>query len=744
MPWDRWLFARRVRARLPTSDVRSGPLVSIIWVAPDPDAIEDRIRSLERTAYRPLELVVVAAGGQASARARTSSTVSVRFVMPSLGDDAQPSINAAVEAAAGELVCLLDPAVDPVLPDWLGHLVETVVEGSVGAAPVLLRARGHGLVRARQRSADHSIVSSGIDLERSNGSITPRHMGFGTRYRWDPSRPTAEVPALSAACIVVRRSELLRAGGLTGGHAEAGFHAASIPYADTELACQLRATGGRLTTDHRALAWCAVDEPGPSRPVKPVKRDIRDRWVTRGDGATFLDRWGPRIVRQVLLDVITGVHRWSVAPLRIVVVGAIRLPSTAGTGADWRVVDASVASQGGGLAAIQADVVVVADPEADIRESPTGLIRVAWVAATGPPHLDEYDLVVAATTADRDRIVAETSKRVVVADLEGPDGVDELRRLLCGWVAARRIGIRIGPSSWRTAHLWGDYHFGRSLQRYLERAGHPTRVRLIGDWSSEAAAGDDATIHVFGNQVAHNRPSQVNAMWQISHPDLATGDLYDTYDQVFVASDPFAASMAGRCHVPVLALHQATDPERFYPDGTGPHHELLFVANYRPNRSIVEWLIPTTHDLAIYGQAWDVHGLDPRYHKGVHIPNAELRHYYGSASIVLNDTWEDMRAAGFISNRIYDALACGAFVLSDDVSGLAEEFDGGVGIYRDAPELRAAVDRYLDEPDHRIESAERGRAAVLQRHTFEQRAATLLEAIEPRLTARPAQVSEGS
>jgi glycosyltransferase involved in cell wall biosynthesis len=263
----------------------------------------------------------------------------------------------------------------------------------------------------------------------------------------------------------------------------------------------------------------------------------------------------------------------------------------------------------------------------------------------------------------------------------------------------------------------------------------------VRDWGTTAAAGEDATVHVFGNQEAHNRPSQVNVLWQISHPDLASETLYATYDHAFVASDAFAAVMAARSAVPVDPLHQATDPERFFPDASGPRHELLFVANYRPNRPVVDWLLPTERDLAVYGNGWDKHGLDPRHHLGLHIPNEDLRHFYSSASIVLNDTWEDMRAAGFISNRIYDALACGAFVLSDDVAGLVDEFDGGVAVYRDEAGLREAVERYLDAPALRRETAERGRSAVLERHTFERRAAALLAVIEPLLTERPAQLT---
>ena len=66
---------------------------------------------------------------------------------------------------------------------------------------------------------------------------------------------------------------------------------------------------------------------------------------------------------------------------------------------------------------------------------------------------------------------------------------------------------------------------------------------------------------------------------------------------------------------------------------------------------------------------WTPELVDPRFVKGEGIPNHELARYYSSAAIVLNDHWDDMRAEGFISNRLYDALACGAFVISDHLDG---------------------------------------------------------------------------
>ena len=248
---------------------------------------------------------------------------------------------------------------------------------------------------------------------------------------------------------------------------------------------------------------------------------------------------------------------------------------------------------------------------------------------------------------------------------------------------------------------------------------------------------DDVAVHILGVEEAPTRPNQVNILWQISHPDLATPALYDRYDHVFVASDPFAARMAGSAHVPVTPLHQATDPERFRPDPTGPPHELLFVANTRRvRRHIVDDLAGTTHDLAVYGRGWKPEFIDPRFVKGEGIPNAEVGRYYSSAAIVLNDHWDDMRDEGFLSNRLYDALACGAFVISDRIAGIEAEFDDAVVTYDGPTDLSASIDRYLGDPDESQTRGERGRSAVLARHTFDARAAVLVETVEAISRAR--------
>ena len=317
----------------------------------------------------------------------------------------------------------------------------------------------------------------------------------------------------------------------------------------------------------------------------------------------------------------------------------------------------------------------------------------------------------------------------------------EIRDHLLAWVEAERFGILVGIPDWEQAATWGDLHFARAMQRQLEQRGHPTRIHLLDEWGRSPAARADVVVHLHGLSDHRPRPSQLSLLWVISHPDRVTPAMCEKYDGVLVASDVFAAELASRVRVPVIPLHQATDPERFHPEPGAAEHELLFVGNSRRSRrAILDDLLPTTHELAVYGKGWTSDLIDPLYVRGEHIPNERLHRYYSAARIVLNDHWADMRARGFLSNRLYDALASGAFVISDAAVGIAEEFEGNVVTYTDREELRKLVDRYLEDEPTRQRLAERGRQVVLARHTFTHRAAQLLDFIAALEPVRPRRV----
>jgi len=392
------------------------------------------------------------------------------------------------------------------------------------------------------------------------------------------------------------------------------------------------------------------------------------------------------------------------------------------------------------------DVLLLLAPSVKVTDLPRHAVTVAWLGDApgswiGSPRIDDVDIVLVADDDARREVEARTAKVATVAPPPTtPDGAEALRGAVRRWVTARRVAIHIGPNTWEAAASWGDLPFGRAVQKAFERRGWPATVLVHAERDTPPAVRADLALHIFGVRAPEVRPGQVSVLWIISHPDYIRRDLCRPYDLVGVGSDSFLAYLRGwlGADAPtLLPLHQATDPERFFPEAGGPAHELLFVGNSRfLRRAILDALAGTTFDLAVYGRNWTPELVDQRYVRGEWIANEGLRRYYASAAIVLSDSYPDMRDEGFIANRVYDALASGAFVISEPVRGLAAEFDDAVVTYRDRAELLELVEHYLAHPDERTTLATRGREAVLARHTFAHRVDALIAAVEPLLLDR--------
>ena len=326
--------------------------------------------------------------------------------------------------------------------------------------------------------------------------------------------------------------------------------------------------------------------------------------------------------------------------------------------------------------------------------------------------------------------LARRYREVVVREHTYAARARRLRTLLVDHEQRLTFAIKIGAPNAAAAANWGDLPFARALARELQRRGHRSVIQTLDEWESESGLCHDVSLHLKGLSRAHPKPGQFNVLWSISHPDELTAEECDGYDLIAVASGDHARALRALTSRPVIELHQATDPRVFAPDPRPElAHDLVYVANSRNVlRPMMRDLLPTERDLAVWGANWQ--DLIPdELVIAEHLANDEVRHVYSSAKIVLCDHWDDMRAAGYISNRIYDALACGAFVISDDVSGLSERFGDAVAVYRTPQELRELIAQFLPDAGERRRRADRGRQIVLESHTFAHVAGTLLEAI---------------
>jgi len=382
--------------------------------------------------------------------------------------------------------------------------------------------------------------------------------------------------------------------------------------------------------------------------------------------------------------------------------------------------------------------------------------RRAYAAAGALPDLDDLDLaafelcrrlrarggeivvVTAAIAVDPRPVGSRTALTTPVpahtrvwrtyVEEHGPELMREASPLAEGRL---RIALTVAAPSQKVASRWGDWHLAQAFARALRHEGHEVRVQTHDHADDLAGRACDVHCVVRGLTPVRRTPGQVHVLWIISHPESIDPAECDAADLVLVASARFADALRARTRTPVEVMLQATDADRFRPLVAAPEHrhDVAIVAKSRDVfRSAAADAVAAGLRPAIYGSGWEPF-VDPALVVREYVPNDELPAVYSSVGVLLNDHWQTMREWGFVSNRLFDALACGTPVISDDLVELDGLFAGAVLEYHDAGELRALVDAALADPIAARDRAARGRELVREHHTFDHRAREFLAAL---------------
>lgn len=299
------------------------------------------------------------------------------------------------------------------------------------------------------------------------------------------------------------------------------------------------------------------------------------------------------------------------------------------------------------------------------------------------------------------------------------------------------IAIKVAaPSAKKLA--WGDYHFARSLADSLQAFGHRVRVDCGEFWESKPA---QVVIVIRGLREYQKQSGELVVLWSISHPDQLSFEEIDSADLFYVASDSTKALFESATMTAPKTLLQATDSTKFH-SGAGMQERsgFAFVGNTRKVfREVVRWAVELKLPLRLIGQGW--RDYVPRSAiEAELVANDRLPQVYGSAEVVLNDHWESMREYGYISNRVFDAVACGAMVISDDIPTIGRVFGGMVKTASTLEEFAAAAHE-LDS----VTDAERTAASanITNAHSFYARARFILRDVYallgmPEMASEPA------
>lgn len=296
---------------------------------------------------------------------------------------------------------------------------------------------------------------------------------------------------------------------------------------------------------------------------------------------------------------------------------------------------------------------------------------------------------------------------------------------------ARRLRIQRGTLRWRieisapndpSASRWGDLAFGEDLAEALRARDQQVDIGLFGAELPERQP--DVKLVLRGLHRIMPSPGTLNVLWVISHPDdVSVAEMSAGWDRVYVASRSWSRGN----EVGAKVLLQATSSRRFAPGAIVDdlQEEVLFVGTPRGYlRPVVEDAIAVGAKLGVYGHDWE-RFIDGRYIRADHLEFARVPDAYRSAGRVLNDHWPDMRDKGFLSNRLFDAAAAGALVISDEFDDASNIFGGLVRTYTNRGELAQLINTLDGWPDtnQRRASAD----AVRKHHSFDARAKTLVE-----------------
>lgn len=279
---------------------------------------------------------------------------------------------------------------------------------------------------------------------------------------------------------------------------------------------------------------------------------------------------------------------------------------------------------------------------------------------------------------------------------------------------------------------WGDTRFVADLAAALRGLNQEVVSYHYPAYSTPPTALDDVNLVIRGIREIAPHPRQTNVMWIISHPESVTRDEVLGFDLVYAASPVWAERMSVRWGVTVRPLLQAADTRLFHPAdviaGPSSGADVVFVGQTRLDdpRRIVMDAIEAGLEPKVWGENW-ARFIPQQYIQADYLLKENLPALYRSALVVLADHHRDMAENGFVANRIFDAVAAGARVVSDDVPGLFDLFGGAVQVYRDLDDLARLASpegaaKAFPAPAELRDLALR----VAAEHSFSARAETLL------------------
>ncbi len=285
----------------------------------------------------------------------------------------------------------------------------------------------------------------------------------------------------------------------------------------------------------------------------------------------------------------------------------------------------------------------------------------------------------------------------------------------------------------------GDYGLAKNLETELDKYGYHTSYSFYNSLYKYPA---ETNIIIRGMVDDNfNKTDKIHILY-LAYPQFE-GDgsrttfepeyykrllpLLKDFDAIATASESLADALKS-LGLNAFYIPQFTNTSKFFPDYDETlKSEVFFVGRFAQYRRAPQAVINAGLPITIYGPDWQ------GFAKADAIDYNLLNKHYSSAKIVLNDTRSEMLLHGVISNRIFDATACEALVISDYMPEIEKIYGDTVPMWKTEAELIELIKYYLS-PEHEAErkdKARRAREITLKHFTAEIAAKQFNDIITP-------------
>ena len=288
----------------------------------------------------------------------------------------------------------------------------------------------------------------------------------------------------------------------------------------------------------------------------------------------------------------------------------------------------------------------------------------------------------------------------------------------------------------------GDYFTALELAGALERRGWKTRMlsrKELGDRWYRIGPEADLLVSMLEDydpqHIDEGAPGLVTVGWARNwFSRWADRPGTGLYDLLLASSEAACRELEEKTGRKAVCFPIAANAERFREETEGDDKyrcDVCFTGNRFSAREIEQELVPAElpYDIRIYGEGWENVKHFAPFCKG-HLPYEEIPKVYRGAKIALDDATASTKAAGSVNSRVFDALAAGCLVLTNNEAGAEETFEGKLPVFRNREELEGLLKQYLEDEGARKAKVEELRAFVLEKHTYEKRSEKLINLIQ--------------